>query len=255
MTSNHFPLRSCEDWNIWLNLIRMRTLEDDIWKFIDPNADNHPVLKEPVLADFVLKEAVQPQSGPAATPYDTAEYNRLLAIYNLDLREYLEHKQVMGRLMKLVCDTVDPRSLMVAKHAKSLAETMKILRQHFEPTDHAQAVALRRQFATLCETPNAKELESWLLDWEFMMLESQELNIPELQGDRVLHAFLEAIRPLAARWVETSEAVIKRCKLEGHELTIEKLFRSCHVFLRKRAAGITVSRRQHRPGRDAVTIR
>jgi hypothetical protein len=71
------------------------------------------------------------------------------------------------------------------------------LKQHIAPTDQAREVELISRYNKLKEAPHTQDLDSWLREWEKIYTDCKELKLPDVDKDRPIFDFLNAVSSIA----------------------------------------------------------
>src|SRR5271170_1633720 len=71
------------------------------------------------------------------------------------------------------------------------------LKQRVAPADQVRKIELINQYQKLKEAPDSQNLDTWLQQWEKTYKECKQLKLPDVQDDRPLYDFLNAISGIA----------------------------------------------------------
>jgi len=71
------------------------------------------------------------------------------------------------------------------------------VKQRVAPTNQAQKLELSNQYHKMKMPPRNQDLETWLQQWEKVYKKCKDLKLPDVEGDRPLYSFLNAISTTA----------------------------------------------------------
>jgi hypothetical protein len=151
-------LSTSNDWEPWLELIKIAAIEYDIWKYINPNQPIGaiPILVKPVEpspANVKANIRVPSASGPNTYREPTyldlnseeREYLRWLTNkYDNDHRIYRQQFEALGKLRVKIQETVNPKHFNYTR-AESAYEVMVKLKGRFKPTDYNQQITQKQR--------------------------------------------------------------------------------------------------------------
>ena len=89
------------------------------------------------------------------------------------------------------------------------------LKDQFKPIDRARETQVTMAYQRLKQTPRSTDIETWLDNWELVYSEAEEINLPEINGDRPLYDFLFTVKPLDAAFSAANLNVLQQTKYTG----------------------------------------
>ena len=89
------------------------------------------------------------------------------------------------------------------------------LKDRFKPTDRARETQVTMAYQRLKRTPRSTDIETWLDNWELVYSEAEEINLPEINGDRPLYDFLFTVKPLDAAFSAANLNVLQQTRFIG----------------------------------------
>jgi hypothetical protein len=71
------------------------------------------------------------------------------------------------------------------------------LKQRVAPTNQTRKIELVNQYQKLKKAPRSQNLDTWLQQWEKTYKECKQLKLPDVEDDRLLYDFLNALPGIA----------------------------------------------------------
>lgn len=136
-----------------------------------------------------------------ASPKDTNS-RRKTKLAELDEEEKEE-------LRTLKADHRDNMKLIYTFKCTTTYDVLVSLKQRIAPTDSARKLRLATQYARLKKAPRNQNFEVWLQEWETVYTECKELDLPEVNGDRLVKDFAYAVES-SSNWSKYTETTVVR---------------------------------------------
>ena len=185
------------DWDEWLFLIKEKAVTNDVWQYSNPTLREEPTLPSkptrPVPSD--VKAGVTTIQD--LTPDDRQTLQYLRDDYKSEEKEYLLLSKGIKEINNLVCTTISRTNLtFILQNCDTPYQKLKALQRRLAPTDRARELELVQQYNDLKKTPRAQGVDKWLQRWEKIYADALRLDLPDVQRDRPLYDFLQAVKGL-----------------------------------------------------------
>jgi len=222
-------LNSPNDWDEWIEVIKTRGIGGEIWQYTDPAATGLPLLEEPRLP--TPKDVDSAKSKISELDEDEKEELRVLRLsYKRKLALYDRQKVALANMRSFIQETVSRTYLVYTFDCDTPHDMLKALKKRAAPTDRARKIELIQQYQKLKEAPQAVNIEAWLQQWEKTYKECKELKLPDVDDDRPLYDFLQAVHSLAPEfssiWTITIQAKLDASEELPDLYKIVELFRN-----------------------------
>ena len=191
-------LSNPSDWDEWLEIIKTKAVGGEVWKFIDPAIakDELPSLTEPTIP---TPQDVNPDKTSLAQLNDDEKeelrFQRLS--YKRKIATFDRQKAAMATLRSFIQETVTRTYLTYTFGCDTPHDMLVALKQRVAPTDQARKIELITQYQKLKKAPRGQNLDTWLQQWEKTYKECKQLKLPDVEDDRPLYDFLNAISGIA----------------------------------------------------------
>lgn len=227
----------------WIHAVKSKAVQRDVWPYINPDLDDQTrlVLTEPIAPEAtefaspaVLATATERQSpvryseltSPQRTDYQFAftQYQALLKTYQTKTKSIADIHDWVTSNISAKCRTYISRSV-------TLAEVLAKLKSRIQPTDQGHKLATIQTYARAKILAKNTKIEDWIDRWEDALEKATLLDLPEVQEDRPIYDFLEAIRPINPHFYQVYLSQLNDAEDQGtnHHLTgpiLAKRFRS-----------------------------
>jgi len=127
-------------------------------------------------------------------------------------KEYKKQKAALTYLRSYITGVVARNINTYILGIDSVYDTLVALKERVAPTDSARQLYLYTQYATVKKGPKNQNLKVWLQDWEKTYNDCKKIDLPDVQGDRVIRDFLMAVEPGSPNW-----ALTWRVKFNKHD--------------------------------------
>ena len=158
--------------------------------------ENLPTLVE---SPFPRPEDVNPAHTTLAqlTNEEKEEYQLLRFNYKRKITIYDRQKAALASLRTYIQETISRTLLIYTFDCTTPYDMLTTLRQRVAPTDRARQLEASFKYQRLRQGPSNQSLNSWLRQWEKAYTECQKLDLPDVQKDRAVYDFLQAISTIA----------------------------------------------------------
>ena len=234
-------LKSSKDWELWIQNIKDLANQNDLWPYLDPAADNPPALTESVdpnpityiPADAVLPAAPnEPANMDAAaqraarlallteddvfvmlSTEQLARYKAAQDRYQSRHKSYLTKKRAIMAINTHILNTASAYSPILVG-VQDPRERLKALKGHVAPSQFAQQVEIRSNYALVRTQAKHTKTEEWLKNWENALRRAQAINLPEVQDVQPTLHFLKAVEAITPQFSYHQSAKVQEVVLE-----------------------------------------
>jgi hypothetical protein len=226
-------LSNPSDWDEWLEIIKTKAVGGEVWEFVDPATakDTLPALTEPAIP---IPQNVNPDKT-SLTQLDADEKEELKfqrLTYKRKIATYDRQKAAMAALRSFIQETITRTYLTYTFNCDTPHDMLVALKQRVAPTDQAKKIELINQYQKLKEAPHSQNLDTWLQQWEKTYKKCKQLKLPDVEGDRPLYDFLNAISGIAPEFTNVWTINIQM-KLDSGE-TLPDLYKIVELFRNNR---------------------
>jgi hypothetical protein len=194
------------DYLDWISEVKRRALQRGVWNYIDPDQSDRPVLSEPTgpdpttyasasVASQALDEEREVDFGQL-TPTQKTEYRFAWDRYQHQLKQYQSRRNGISEVYNWVSTSISPRCRIYIARCTELPEVLDKLKAKIQPTDHAYELSIIKAYSRIKTIAKNQKIEDWIDRWEEALEKATLLGLPEVQGDRPIWDFLEAIKPI-----------------------------------------------------------
>lgn len=182
------------DWHTWLTTIRMKSKEENLWKYANPDTpiEELPRVIEP------HKPTIHDVKPDAAAYSDLTadqkfDYKWLYDTYTSELETYRRINNGLARMESLIISTIATRHIYLIDNCQSPYECLKALQRMLAPSEDYRRLDISAQYAALKVAPKAiSKHEQWMADWARIVDVATTLGLPEVQGTRAQEDFIIA---------------------------------------------------------------
>jgi hypothetical protein len=212
-------LNCSNDWDEWLEVVKTKAIGGKVWKFVDPSVskDELPVLMEPTLP---LPEDINPDKTTIAelTEPERMELKDRRRTHKRQQDLYDKQEAALTALRTTIQETISRAYLRYTFKCDSTYDMLTTLKRRVAPTDRARKIELINRYEKLRKAPQSQNLETWLRQWEITYTECKELKLAEVDDDRPLYDFLNAITSVDAEFSKIWMIKIETRTQKGKEL-------------------------------------
>jgi len=192
-------LNGPRDWDEWLEVVKTKAIGGEIWEFVDPSltTEQIPTLQEPSIP---RPADVNPAHTTLAqlTEDEKEDYRILRFDYKRQIKIYDGRKAAMANLRTHIQETISRNYLTYTFKCSTTHEMLTALKQRVAPTDRARKLEVSNRYQRLKKAPRNQNIDQWLQQWEKAYTDCKDLNLPEVDEDRAVYDFLNAISDLAS---------------------------------------------------------
>jgi hypothetical protein len=193
------------DWDEWLFIIKEKAQSTDVWQYANPDLVEQPTPPQkptrPIPSD-IKEDALTPSD------LDTEGKQALTLLrddYKVQEKEYQLLSKGLKDLNSLICTTISRTNLTyILRNCDTPYAKLKALKRRLAPTDRARELELIHQYNELKKPPTSHGIDKWLQQWEKIYTDALAIKLPDVQKDRPLYDFLQAIKGLDASFSAAS---------------------------------------------------
>jgi len=186
------------DWDEWIEIVKTKAMGNKIWEYVDPSTlkDNLSILNEPTIP---RAGDVNPQK-PTVDKLDANELEELKLLrydYKRQIAAYERKDAALGSLRSFIQETISRAYLPYTFKCDTPYDMLTALKTRVAPTDQARKMELIKRYRKLVKAPKSQDIYIWLQEWEKVYTECKELNLPDVDDNRSLFDFLNAISTIS----------------------------------------------------------
>ncbi|ERF70711.1 hypothetical protein EPUS_09493 [Endocarpon pusillum Z07020] len=207
-----------EDWDEWMLIVNSMARNGDVKDLINPDWPIEP----PQLSEPKRPTAADIKPGAASlTELDTGEqklFTLLREDYKYDMMRYRDRQSALSSIQDFILTRIDRQHLILLGGKETVYQMLTALKKRLAPTDRAREMDVIRRYRDLQRAPKYQQIDKWLLQWERVYTEAEQLSLPDVQKERPLYDFLNALRPVDTAFVAGREATVEERIRRGEDL-------------------------------------
>jgi hypothetical protein len=178
-----------------------------IWEFVNPATE---------------KAAIPPLTRPpiptATTDVEKETLKARLFEWKKQLNSHKQKELAMLNLCTYIQETVSRTYLTYTFEHDTAYDMLISLKERVAPTDQARKMELVNRYQRMKKTPKAQNIEAWLRDWEKAYTDCKKLSLPDVENDRSLFDFLNAIVGVAPEFAQAWRIDIQKSQSKNEAL-------------------------------------
>ncbi|RDL36452.1 uncharacterized protein BP5553_05804 [Venustampulla echinocandica] len=195
------------DWEPWLETVRSMASGEDryAWEYINPNSETTPEKRQkPTKPTF---KSINPEAdSPSKLSANEMELLRLQHFdYQIEYKEYQETSRLINSVQEYIFKSVSIRNRVYLQDQATVYDMLVALKKRLAPTDYATKLDLSAEYAKLRKYNKGESIEQFLQKWETTYGKAVKLNLSEVQGDKPLLDFVQAIKPIEPNFSATQD--------------------------------------------------
>lgn len=196
-----------EDWDEWMLIVNSMARNGNVKDLIDPNLPTEP--PQPVEP----RRPTAVDAGAASITALTADQQKVYALlrddFKYDMMKYRDQREALKSIQDFILTRVDRQHLILLEGKETVYQMLVALKKRLAPTDRAREMDVIRRYRELQRAPKSQQIDKWLQQWERVYTEAQNLSLPDVQKERPLYDFLNALRPVDTAFVAGREATLE----------------------------------------------
>jgi hypothetical protein len=236
-------LKESVDWDEWVLIINAMAKRGDVSEYVDLTAAVEPA--EPARPAIPTFSTVKPGAASLADldPTQQRELSMLREDFKEISRTYREKRDALKDIEQHIMTTVDRQNILYLDGADTVYQKLVALKKRLAPTDRARTLEVTRRYREMLRGPKAQQHEKWLQQYERTYAEAVKIKLPDVQDDRPLYDFLDALRSTDMAYVSGREAVLAdRMERNDTPPSVKDLLENYRNHLRTARARISASK-------------
>jgi hypothetical protein len=220
------------DWNEWMFLVKQRAQLVEVWQYANPELEEAPT--KPKRPQRPEPSDVKPEALTIGELTDQERQTLLIFRddYKIQEKEYQLLTKGLRELDNMICTTISRTNLtFILRNCDTPYAKLKALQKRLAPTDRARELELIRKYNEIKKLPRTQGVDKWLQQWEKTYTDAECIHLPDVQGDRPLYNFLQAVNGLDPHFALTKMAVIMREKDKPSLFNLIEQFRNTRRIL------------------------
>ena len=194
-TDTKITLIHSEDWEQWFNELQAH-VSDELWPYIRPDGEVRDLREEPPqpkTTDF------EPNARTYATlsAQNQKAYDNARRYYDQDMRYYSRQRDQIKKARAYIMLTVSASKKIMLKPEKSVREWIQQLKQDTEPAKGYMILQTKRRYHNTLRSFKTNKLSQWLDEWEAIMVEAIEHDLPEIMNESWLRDLAQLMRQVS----------------------------------------------------------
>ena len=202
-------LEKSTDWHEWMIVINLKAESGEVKELINPELTTEPApLREPDRPKpSDIKQGVTSTTELSSDEREEFRFRR--DDYKIELAKYRRQREALNSIKDFIVTSVARQHLSYLREKTTVYQMLVALKKRIAPTDRARKMELVRKYREIQRGPVNQQIDHWILEWEKICTDAEQLNIAEVQEERPLYDFLNAIRYVDAGFVTGREGVIE----------------------------------------------
>ncbi len=237
-------LKNFDDWDEWFLIIETMIKRDKIEKFVNLiiiESDESVKSSSFIFFDFV---------NDVTSSASSEKLHDLVILrenYKKLLRTYKERIEALKILDLFVLISIDRTNLLYLRDKATIFQKLLALKKRLASIDRIKELEIIRRYKNLLRVFKHQQLNHWLLNWKKMYAKIIRLKISDVQEDRCLYDFLNALRIVDVTFVVDKKTIL------NYEIQQEKSSSFILIFWRNFA--ITCESSRHYSIKSIIQIR
>lgn len=193
VTKVSIVLNSKDDWRAWYDQIKVLATARRVWRYIDPE----------VLKEDLPKQPEEPEIPDIDDEGSEHPWKDRMQLYTVRRARFDEVSRGLAAVHEVVRGSISKAHVYHLYGKTSVYEILKTLKQKFAPTtEQTERRILIKWKALLNESIKDRNVEDWLQRCEATYYEGLDADLPDMQRQRPVRDFLNAISGIAPSWAE-----------------------------------------------------
>jgi hypothetical protein len=242
-TKTSVVLKESADWDEWILIVNAMARRGGVTEYVNFTATTEPA--EPVRPAIPTFSTVKPGAASLAALDETQQKELLMLREDFKeiSRTYREKRDALKDMEQHIMTTVDRQNILYLDGADTVYQKLMALKKRLVPTDRARTLEVTRRYRELLRGPRAQQQEKWLQQYERTYAEAVKIKLPDVQDDRLLYDFLDALRSTDMAYVSGREAVLAdRIERNDAPPSVKDLLENYRNYLRMARARMSASK-------------
>ena len=198
MSRGPIILSSSDDWQIWLNQIKVFAKSRGVWEYVDPDCATPKTATEPP-APRCSDVRSTAQSLRELGNDELTRWLLLTADHDMAMKRYEDVRGRLGEVHMEIIHTVSKPNQRYLVGRETARDSLRRLAKEFQ----ARPMSIQEFRARWCDmetNPPDGNLDNWLAKWHFLYNEGKALNAREVEQGWAAVDFLDAVKMIAPRF-------------------------------------------------------
>ncbi|RJE17507.1 hypothetical protein PHISCL_10157 [Aspergillus sclerotialis] len=193
-------LSSKDDWQIWLNQIKVFAKSRGVWEYVDPDCTTPKTITEPP-APRCSDIRSTAKSLRELSNDELTRWLLLTADHDMAMKRYEQARGRLGEVHMEIIHTVSKPNQQYLIGRETPRDSLLRLAEEFSHRPMMSMEKFRERWDAMMLNPPDGNIDNWLGKWCFLYKKGKELKAPEVHGTWPLISFLEAVRDAAPQFV------------------------------------------------------
>ena len=194
-------LHTQDQWELWIQQIKQRAADANIWTTIDPDQSTPP--------KFIQKPTIPRYSDVKTGATRLSELDReekddfrsLQETYRVEDTEWVRETSALQSIHQFIRERVSMENQAIINTSTNAYETLKLLKNRLHPSDESSKFEVKRQWHMLpLMNPQNQEWEKYVNTWSNVYRRAKALKLPEVEGKMPHVLFALSIKKLDENW-------------------------------------------------------
>ena len=193
----------------WFDMIQGHATDSGIWKFVEPESTViHEEPQKPKFTDY--KSAASKFAD--LNEDEKSMYKEDSAQYRVDIQTFRQESRAIGELRTKIVESLQPNHRKLIFGYMTCREVLAQVKNRLEPNDDIQQMQVTEDYAKARHTPCAKNVDSWLMEWERLEIMVKRLKIADFCDYKFIQDLLSSSSPLLPMWVTSKRMELLKMK-------------------------------------------
>lgn len=231
ITSN-VVLRDPSDWDEWIAVVKSRARYTNISSAIDFEKKEKPVQPTEPARPTLHQFHANATALSVLTPEQEKDYKLAYELWKQDTLTYRAQILALQDIQNFIMKSIDKKHIRYANQ-ETVWDALVSLKQRLAPTDRARKYELSKQYQELQKGPKGQQTEKWIQEWEKVLSDAEKLQLAEVQDDKPLYDFLNAVRGINPGFADGRDSVLEERQLTGIKLpTVYQMVEQYRNYIR-----------------------
>lgn len=194
-------LQTQDQWELWIQQVKQRAADANIWTTIDPDQSIPP--------EFIQKPRIPRYSDvkPGATKLSELEreekddFRSLQETYRVEDTEWVRETSALQTIHQFIRERLSMENQAIINTSTNAYETLRLLKNRLHPSDESSKFEVKRQWHMLpLMNPRNQEWEKYVNVWSNVYRRAKALKLPEVEGKMPHVLFALSIKKLDENW-------------------------------------------------------
>ena len=189
-----------KNWHIWIQLLRTRAHESDIWRYIDPNTPESSItpLIEPTAPTF--EDVHTPASADSIvklsdlSAIEHTYFQSLKVDYREEMKLFRDKTKALANMCSVIQASIEEHLTAHTLSCDSARAMLLNLKAEYCANPAVRERQLLEEYRQCKELSDSESLDKWLLNWEIAYTKCKEIKASEVEGTKPFFDFIHALK-------------------------------------------------------------